>query len=215
MRSVTVAYDICLILMIEVENVNNRITVFNIPSADCYVLANFLPIDIPKYSSNFRDSTCLPKMDWTGPRTFYIGLNFNSPRLGSVNITTPVYWNLLLTYLSLACISRGQFRDRLKTHLFTQAYTRLRLRTYVWRDRIHLTDRARKFKGSPRCRVHTLLKCCAVNGSASIQELYWICCGLAQSNSRTWTCVNLSSLVIFTLSAFIPLFYFHCYQLIT
>jgi len=37
----------------------------------------------------------------------------------SFHVAAAVVWNSLLTYLHSASISRGQFRDGLKTHLFT------------------------------------------------------------------------------------------------
>ena len=39
----------------------------------------------------------------------------------SVRVVGPVVWNSLPTYLRSTSVSREQFRDALKTHLFTQA----------------------------------------------------------------------------------------------
>jgi len=40
----------------------------------------------------------------------------------SFHLAAPVVWNSLPTHLCLTSVSREQFRDGLKTHLFTQAY---------------------------------------------------------------------------------------------
>ena len=40
----------------------------------------------------------------------------------SFPVASPVVWNSLPTHLRSTSVSREQFRDMLKTHLFTQAY---------------------------------------------------------------------------------------------
>ena len=40
----------------------------------------------------------------------------------SFHVAAPVVWNSLPTHLRSTSVSREQFRDGLKTHLFTQAY---------------------------------------------------------------------------------------------